>query len=97
MVMDDNYVPYFSGRQAISLQERLLTLGSKPAALADIDQRIRQTWDLGGHVYLLSPSFDKTDIWSELKDMGIVPDDLKHFSTIPAWTVQTQVVTEVTP
>lgn len=97
MVMDDNYVPYFSGRQAISLQERLLTLGSKTAALAEIDQRIRQTWDLGGHVYLLSPSLGKTDIWSELKDMGIVPDDLKHFSTISAWTVQTQVVTEVTP
>jgi hypothetical protein len=92
---DDHYVPYFSGRQTISLPERVLTLGDKAAALAWLDETLATAQAESRPTYLVVPPLEAEALWRDLAALSITPEDAQRYPTRLAWQIAGQSVFEI--
>ena len=67
----------------------------KAAAFAKADRLIHETQLRGGHVFLVGTEPGQSLHWSSLEGAGLAPEDLKHFTTKPAWNADGEAYLEI--
>ncbi len=83
---DDRYIPYFSGRESISLFRDLVDPANNPEQVyAALGERITAIRARGGSVYLVSFPEPGNPLWRELNKAGLNAQDSSHFELTPIW------------
>lgn len=90
------YVPYFADRRTVSLfHETLHGRGGKRAAFQRVQQAIDETMGRGGRAFLVGVQPGGNVWWDSLGAVGIIREDFMRFNTIPAWSIEGELILEV--
>jgi hypothetical protein len=92
------YIPYFGHRKTETVLQQLLYPGAtKEGVFRSIAQKIAETNEVGGRVFLVGVYPGKDVWWDTLRDIGVTRKDFETFTTISAWSIQGEEVREVLP